>query len=126
MASITRKSSAKTTQTSAPYSRGGTGFTGQSGSTSRKRRSPSASQATLNRATTNCEMRCSCPFASSAITGAGRMELWSNDRHQRRENPRPTWPSERSRSDAPEREGGLGFDDFAVYLEQRIGEEIDR
>jgi len=29
-------------------------------------------------------------------------------------------------ADAPELEGGLGFYDFAVHLQQRVGEEINR
>src|SRR6266446_5525747 len=126
MASITRKSSARTTRILASCFPGGTGFTGHWASTSRKRRSPSASPAIRSRTTTTCETPCSCPFASNAITGAGRMELRSNDRPQRRDNARPTWPSEGSRSDAAEREGSLRFYDLAVHLEQRIDEEIDR
>src|SRR5205807_6735950 len=110
----------------ASCARGGTGFTGHSDSTSRKPRSPSASPAIRSRTTTNCKTRCSCPFASSAITGAAPMAQRWSERRWPPDTRHLTWPSKCSGPDAPEREGRLRFDDLAVHLEQRIGEEVDR
>src|SRR5207237_3109510 len=93
---------------------------------SRKRRSPSASPGIRSRTITNCKTRCSCPFASSAITGAAPMAQRWNERRRRPDTPHLTWLSKCSGPDAPEGEGGLRFDDLAVHLKQRIGEEIDR